>query len=108
MVIVGAMAMALDERVAFGCTKVFLHHLRYELLERDLRSPAQLFLRLAWIAEQRLDFSRTEIARVHCNDAFARRGVPAFLLALAPPCDRHGELTACGFDELPHAVLLTT
>src|SRR5437762_5534241 len=46
-------------------------HLFHELGERRLRLPAELLLRLAGIADEKIDFGRAEIDGVDANDGLA-------------------------------------
>src|SRR5580704_18196059 len=65
-----AMALLLEpDRLEVG-----LHHLLHELLERHAMTPAQLVVRLARVADQGLDFGRTEIARIDFDEHLA--GIP--------------------------------
>src|SRR5690606_10861056 len=61
----------LEQGVTAGDLQVFIDHLGAHLLHADLRRPAQLLLGLARIAQQRLDFRRTEVARIDAHDDVA-------------------------------------
>src|SRR3954452_21948630 len=43
---------------------IFFDHLAHEFLELYFRTPAQALLRLAGVAEKRLDFGGPEVARI--------------------------------------------
>ncbi|GBH23845.1 hypothetical protein BvRS1_08940 [Burkholderia vietnamiensis] len=63
------------------------HHLA-ELLQRRLRRPAELGLRLVRAADQQIDLGGAVELRIHFDEHVAVRCVePAFLLALAGPFD---------------------
>src|SRR3954470_22032473 len=71
-----------------GDRKIARHHFLDELLEARLRLPAKLLARLAGVADQEIDFGRTEIRRIDANDGLAGFLVDAgFRHALATPLD---------------------
>src|SRR6202158_5849111 len=54
-----------------GNRKIARHHLLDELSERRRRLPAELFARLAGVADQEIDFGRTEILGIDADDGLA-------------------------------------
>src|SRR4051794_24203215 len=76
--IVRAVAVALDEFVAFGGLEVFSYHFRDQRLERYPGLPAQLAARFARVAEQRIDFRWAEVARIDAHDSLSARRRTAF------------------------------
>src|SRR5436190_12025501 len=71
-----------------GHCKIASHHFLDELGEARLRLPAKLLARLAGVADQEIDFRRTEIRRIDAHDRFAGSLIDAgFLHALAAPID---------------------
>ena len=64
--------MRFQQGVALGGFQVLAHHLGTHLLHGDLWHPAQLLLGLGRIAQQRLNFGRTEIARIDSHHHVAR------------------------------------
>src|SRR5437763_16563284 len=71
-----------------GDRKIASHHFLDKLREASLRLPAKLLARLAGVADQEIDFGRTEIRRIDANDGLAGFLVDAgFRHALATPLD---------------------
>src|SRR5712664_1800212 len=83
--------------------KIARHHFLDELRETRLRYPAELFARLAGVADQEIDFGRTKIRRVDANQRLAGRLVDAgFLDAPAAPFDAAANLGKGKCDEFAH------
>src|SRR5882757_2754814 len=88
--------------------KIARDHLFHQLRKRRLRLPAELLVRLAGIADQKIDFGRAEIHRVDANDGLAGFLVdPGFVDALAAPFDAAADFGKCQFDEFAHRTGLT-
>src|SRR5438045_326467 len=86
-----------------GGRKIARHHFLDELREARLRLPAELLARLAGIADQEIDFGRTEIRRIDANDRFAGLPVDAgFRHALAAPLDASADFCESQLDEFTH------
>ena len=64
MIIERLVAVFFDQFVASGPFQVGTNHLADQLLKAGLRLPAEFELRLARVAEQRLDLGGTVIAAV--------------------------------------------
>src|ERR1700754_2338326 len=108
-------AVLMHERVLARFGQVADHHLAHELFEGRARLPAELFLRLGRVAEQRLDFGRAVIARIDFDDDIADlharierdvRHDAAFVVALAFPAEFDADVACREVDELAHAMLL--
>src|SRR4051794_22859342 len=90
-----------------GGRKIARHHFLDELREARLRLPAELLARLAGIADQEVDFGRTEIRRIDANDRFAGLPVDAgFRHALAAPRDASADFCESQLDEFTHRASL--
>ena len=109
--------MGAQQRQPLRGLQVAGHHLGTHLLRRDLRNPAKLLPGLGCVAEQCLDLSRTEVARVDFDDAIAhlecqrtvageRIDVGFFVGALPFEAQRDPELGRGPPDEVAHRVLL--
>src|SRR5262245_6874483 len=86
---------------------VACHHLTDDVLERNRRCPAELRLRLARVAEQSVDFRRTEVSWIDLNDQLSGVAVDAVLLrALCPPLDIEAKQASGELHELADRVLL--
>src|SRR5947207_10569923 len=107
MALVETKAMLLDQFVALRQLEILAHHLADEFAEGGARHPAELFLGLGGVAQQRLDFGRTEVARIYRDQAFAVVGVEALLVhAAAFPANPDADLGGGDLDESPHRMLL--
>src|ERR1700753_269376 len=74
--------------LAFGILQIAGHHFLHQIGEARLRLPAKLLPRLAGIADQKVDFGRTEIGRIDAHHGLAGLDVDAGLLdARAAPLD---------------------
>src|SRR5579863_531689 len=94
-------------RLVPGNVQVACHHLLDEVCEARLRFPAELLLRLAGIANQKIDFGGAEILGIDANDGLAGFPVDAgFLDALAAPLDGTIDFLERQFDEFAHRTRL--
>src|ERR1700739_2696852 len=83
--------------------EVSRYHLLDQLREARLRFPAELLARLAGVADQKIDFSGTEIHGIDGHHGLAGFCVDAGLLdALAAPFDAAADLREGEFDKLAH------
>src|SRR6516164_8362817 len=79
-----------------GDLEIAGHHFLHELRKARLRLPAERLARLAGIADQDIDFCRTEICRVDADHGLAGFLVDAGLLdALAAPFNAAADLGKC-------------
>src|SRR5690606_19671752 len=84
-----------------------LCHLAYEFSKADLWLPTELTFRLRRVAEQRVDFRRTEVTWID-RDNDAPFAIHALLVqAGATPSQFNTQLTSDRADEFPNAMLVT-
>src|SRR5580692_8389631 len=89
--------------LAPGDCEIAGHHLLDEFGEARLRFPAELLVRLAGVADQKVDLGGTEILRIDPNQRLAGFLVDAgFLDTLAAPFDAASDFGERQFDELAH------
>src|SRR3984893_1500636 len=82
---------------------VAVDHRLDEVLKARLVTPAKLLVRLAGIAEQKIDLGRAEIARINFDQDFSGLGVdPGLLDAGAAPGDPTAHMAEGAFDEFTH------
>src|SRR3984885_12240796 len=86
-----------------GDIEIARDHFPDQLRKRRFRLPAELVARLGGIADQQIDFGRTEIGRIDPNQRLAGRRVDAGLIdALAAPRDAAADFGERQFDEFAH------
>src|ERR1700694_5885434 len=86
-----------------GNRKIPRQHLLDELGDRRRRLPADFFARLAGVADQEIDFGRTEILGIDADDGLAGFLVDTgFLDALAAPFDAAANFGERDLDEFAH------
>src|SRR4029077_16327207 len=97
--IVAAMALLLGpDRLEIG-----LDHVLHQFVERHAMPPAELVVRLARIADQGLDFGRTEVTRIDLDQHLSGFLIQSLLVgAGAFPDDGAADAGERLFDELAH------
>src|SRR5438128_5944148 len=80
------------ELVALGEAQILARHLRDQVLEADLRLPAELRLRLARVAEQAVHLRGPEIVRIDPHHGLA--GLERGEALVARACDASGLVLA--------------
>src|SRR5262249_41649772 len=88
---------------------VFFDHLPYQRIETDPVSPAKLSMRLRCVADQNIDFSRPEIARIDLDQFLAARFIDAGLMpSLAPPRNAAADHSNGPLDELAYSMAVAS
>src|SRR5271154_1549456 len=91
----------------FGDRKIARHHFADKLRQGRLRLPTELLARLAGIADQEVDFGRTEINRIDPHHGLAGLLVDAgFFDALAAPLDLAADFGERKLDEFAYRARL--
>src|SRR5690606_26704514 len=87
-------------RLARDDAKIALDHILDKNIERGARLPAEHLLGLRCIADQEIDLSRAEIARIDLDQHFTRLGVQANLVdPLAAPFQANADDSEGRFDK---------
>src|SRR5579871_2818885 len=90
-----------------GDLEIAGHHFPHELRKTRLRLPAENLTRLAGVADQDIDFRRSEVCRVDADHRLSCLLVDSGLFdALAAPLNAAPDLGECQFDKLAHRARL--
>jgi len=100
--------MSFDQLIALRSHKVLENHLFYQVGERDLRCPSQLFSRFASVTEETLHFCRAKITRIDSYNYVTVRIVTFLFLAGTGPLNSDVQLAGCQVNEFADAILLTS
>src|SRR5258708_39678148 len=91
----------------FDSLQVRLDHLAHEFVKSYGGAPTEPLICLARIAEQRIHFRGTEIARIDLDQDLAALRVDAhFIETLTSPGDRAPDMRERAFDEFAHRMRL--
>src|ERR1700691_1178932 len=85
--------------------QVVTNHFGDEVVQFCLMAPAELLMRLGWIADQQIHFGGSKIARIDLDEnAPIRRIDPLLFNALALPFQIDANLAKSLFNEAAHAM----
>src|SRR5437016_2107643 len=83
--------------------QISFDHIAHQGIESCFVAPAELLARLARVAEELIDFSRSEIARIDVDEHFFRVFFDALLFySSSPPHDGPADMSKRLFNKFAH------